>query len=298
MFDAERFLSDYNIQTYTDGPDTQEGWINIQCPECNDHANHGGFNLATGYYNCWRCGKHYVDNILVDLLLISKKEANNIIDEYQIDVPGTIIKKEKKIIKNTFLELPPGTKELNKKQRKYLIKRKYDPDELARVWKLQGTQNYGDYSCRIIAPIFLDGRLVSYQGRDHTGRSSLRYKACKIKNEIIHHKHLLYGIDYVLNRQAVLVEGIMDVYRLGPGAVASFGTSVTTEQIHFISKRLDTLFILFDTDDELSESKAYKVGQKLVGLLDNVFYVSISHKGDPGSMDQDDAKNLMEELLK
>jgi len=93
-FDAKKFLKDYNISYNTEGSNCQEGWINITCPFCNDISNHGGFNLEKGYYNCWKCKHHHLDNVVSALLSCNVSKAKQIIKEYESFIPAYTEKSE------------------------------------------------------------------------------------------------------------------------------------------------------------------------------------------------------------
>jgi DNA primase len=185
---------------------------------------------------------------------------------------------------------------MEKRHKQYLINRNFDPDKLEKTWDLRGAGYTGDYKFRIIAPIIFKNKIVSFQGRDITGQSTLKYKTCKTSEEAIHHKHILYGIDKVKNRQAVIVEGITDVWRLGEGAVSTFGISYTEKQVLFISKYLDRAFILFD-NEPTAQQKAKKLAIHLTSVGVKAEVVNIE-SNDPAELKQEDADYLMKYLLR
>ena len=168
--------------------------------------------------------------------------------------------------------------------------------KLEKEWGLLGTGPVGPYKHRIIAPIHFRNELVSYQGRDITGKSPLRYKACSEKNEVMKHKHTLYGIDKVPGKRVVVVEGIADVWRLGPGAVATFGIKFTGSQINLLSE-FEKVFIIFDSGE--TEDQAEEQSEILCDSLGclGVDTEQIRLDGvDPGDMGQTEANNLMKSL--
>jgi DNA primase len=179
---------------------------------------------------------------------------------------------------------------------KYLTGRKFDAEMLERVWGLQGTGPIGDYRNRIILPIYLDGVPVSYQGRDFTGTSKIPYKACPMEQEVIHHKHILYGVDLVPGDTAVLVEGAADAWRLGPGALATFGTGFTLPQLNLFCRRFKRAFILFDPE-EAAQQRADMAGALLAARRIPTEILCLTGEGDPGDLKQDDANHLMRGLL-
>jgi hypothetical protein len=264
MFEAKQFCIDYNINIPDRTENTQEGWINIQCPLCNDRSNHGGFNIASAYYYCWKCGWHSLTEVIQELINFTKYETKNIIEEYT-----TYRKEESKQKRHAAkLRFPPETCLMQKHHKKYLEKRGFDADRLEKEWNLMATGIVGEYSHRILAPILYRNRTVSYQARDITGQSKIKYKACAEKNEIIHHKHIAYGIDKVRDGVAIIVEGIADVWRIGPGAVALFGTSFTTQQINFLVNHLQRAHILFDFGEKEAHAKAQVLGNALSPFME------------------------------
>ena len=291
IFDVLRFIEDFNIPTDNTGKNTQPGWININCPICDDDSNHGGFNIKKGYYNCWKCDWSPLENVVAALLSIPNNKARLIIEEYKSSPRFQLVEKEK-VYKNTKLELPFGSGPLKEKHKTYLKRRNFDPEKLEILFNLKGTNHLGDYNFRIIAPIYYQNKLVSYQGRDITGKSKIRYKACKLSEEIINHKNIFYNIDSI-DKKCIIVEGITDVWRLGPGAVCTFGIKFTMEQVKLL-KGYKEVFIFFDSDPQ-----ARKQAQKLAGYCDpfnkSVELLEIK-RGDPGSLGQKGADRLMRNL--
>lgn len=177
--------------------------------------------------------------------------------------------------------------------KRYLEGRLFDPGALERLWGLQGTGPIGQYKFRVIAPVLQGGVLVSYQGRDITGRQELRYKACEEKDEVIHHKHILYGSDLVQDR-VVVVEGITDAWRLGPGAVATFGCRYTAPQREALAQFRE-VFVMYDSSDPVAQACGADLAEALALLVEHVEIITNDWK-DPGSAPQDEADALMREL--
>jgi hypothetical protein len=286
--DIEKFLTDYKVMYMTGGKNWQPGWVQITCPLCGDVGFHGGFNVAGKYYNCWKCGHQPLTLMVMKLAKIkSYTEAKKIIREYSV---GFVAENKRKIAKAVECELPAGWKHMDARHRMYLSLRGYDPNDMQKHWGLLGTGPTGNYKFRIIAPVIVDGIMISYQGRDYTGRQELRYKACEIDNEVTHHKHVVYGIDYVKER-CIIVEGITDVWRLGPGAVAMFGTAWTQEQLLFLKKRVKGGVVLFDSD---STAKGEMLTAELIALgLDFQQLIMASDYTDPGSLSDERAAQVM-----
>src|SRR5690606_34062072 len=149
-------------------------------------------------------------------------KKRNIFSSKPVFNPGLV-----KIRKKKF-RFPSDIGPLQTPHKKYLIKRNFDPDELVSLWGIQSTSPFSSlsiengkiqYKYRILIPILWEGRPVTFQARDYTGKQSIKYLACPEEREIIHHKHILYGHPSLWeNRRGVLVEGVFDVWRLGINA--------------------------------------------------------------------------------
>jgi DNA primase len=292
-FDPIKFLDDFNIPYFEKGKNCAPNFVNIKCPMCNDNSNHGGFHRTESYYNCWQCGHHWLENVIMELLNADFKKAKRLIEEYS-DQPINEPKEEKKSkVKSCIC---PGHWLPAKRHAKYLEKRNFDVYYLIKKYDLKFTDyTYSNYKWRIMAPIYLGGNIVSYQGRAIFKNQTPKYKACKKAEEVIPHKHILYNIDNVPGNTAVLVEGITDVWRLGDGAIATFGTGFTNAQIAMLANKFKKIFTLFDAEFE-AQRRAEIIGFDLSSVGLEVENIELLY-GDPASINQDEANELMEEVL-
>lgn len=293
MIDIIKLYNDFNISHSQNG---HRPWIHIQCPFCGDHKQKLGYctdpsSRYAGAYTCWRCGGKNVRKVLSTILNLPSHQVKEIIERYSGGATTYTEKKEQK--KAEECHLPAGTTELTKAQRQYLIDRNFDPDYLAKTWGIKGTGPVGPYKHRIIIPIYFEHQLVSYQGRDITGKSSMKYKACPSELEKRDHKHCLYGEDLVEGDTIVVCEGVTDVWRLGPRAVATFGIKYTLMQMNLLTK-YKHVFILYDNDPQAVEQaeilasflSTYQIDCEIIDLV----------KGDPADLSVEDARQLMNEL--
>ena len=286
----ERMCQDFNIPYQTEGhKHCRPGWVNVECPFCSGNSGlHLGYEEDTDRFVCWRCGWKAREQAIGELLRIPKSQAREVVRKYQGKrARSTELKAPQ--IRVDRCTLPYGSAPLGRLHRRYLEGRKFDPVLLVDLWGLQGTGPHGDYRFRIIAPITEEGSLLSYQGRDVTGKHSLKYMACAAANEVKDHKDSLYGIDQVPGSSVVICEGITDVWRMGPGAVATFGIKFKMAQVGLL-RRFREHFILYD-DDFQAIKQARKLGNLLSGFSDNVEILSI--KKDPGSLTQSKADKIM-----
>lgn len=299
-----QLLTDYSVLFVTEGhKHCQPGWVQVACPFCSGSSGwHLGYNEQEDYWNCWRCGWHPGDKVLAELTGEPERVIRGLMRQYALRPSHEAAAKRIQPAKSPLstLTLPLGTGPLGERHIRYLKQqRKYsDPEELAQIWQLQGTGHVGPYKFRIIAPIFHEGRMVSYQGRDVTGRSELKYKACPQHLELLPHKHCLYGLDYVpfWKREVIVVEGVTDVWRLGAGnAVATFGIKHTTEQVRLLVKRFQRVFVLYDPEAQAVQ-QAHKLASMLAHFKVEAVVLGIDTRKDPDDLTEEEVKTLLQKL--
>jgi DNA primase len=200
------------------------------------------------------------------------------------------------ILKKKPFSFPIGTRKITDRHKKYLINRNFDPEQIEKDWGILGTGSIGEYKFRIVIPIYFNGKIVSFQCRDITDRQVLRYKACEKEKEIIHHKNILYGLDHI-QKSCIVVEGITDVWRFGRGAVCTFGTGYTKNQLYLLSNYVEQVFIFFDTEDA-AQQHADRLAWELSILHVQTEIITVPFIKDPAELKQKDADYLKKDLLK
>lgn len=304
--DWKRLLEDLNVPCWDEGKNCSPGRINIQCPFCDDHSNHGSFGLSKGDYQCWRCKGGHPVKALSLAARIPMDSARQLIQKYSHGFnPYLQVEQETKSnVKSITL---PGAP-IKAPHKKYLEGRGFDPEELEFYHGILGTDMVGnwqgiDFRYRVIIPVYdVWGNLCTFQGRDYTGKQELRYKCCPVDKAVVHHKHLLYGAELARNKdRIVVVEGVFDQWRMGPGAVATFGTSLTREQVNLLSLWKEVIF-LFDPEPEAQEhAREYARDIAACGNYVEVCAaeLGLDAKGnprDPGDLTPAEAKDIMKEL--
>lgn len=226
----------------------------MDCPFCGQgaHKYHLGLNIAHGYFNCWQCGAHG----LIPTLMRLSGETEFTIRHLLKEIEHLRIKEE---VHTGQLRFPKGIDILLPAHRRYLRGRGFNPDELVNLWDISGIGISQHLGWRIFIPIKLNHEAVSWTTRA-IGETNKRYISASHDTEAINHKSLLYGEDYAAH-VIVIVEGPLDVWRIGPGAVATFGLNYSSEQV----KRMVTYpvrVVCFD-----AEPMAQKQAQKLADTL-------------------------------
>ena len=298
-FNSEKFFQDHQIPFYPAGTkNVPKGHIGINCPFCGDQSHHLIFNLEGWFCKCWRCGKKNVNQVVSVLLKIPYREAEAVSKQYKDSSGPTVRNVFERKRGSDKVKFPSGCGPLLNSHLSYLSKRNFDPYEIQSKWGILGTNHLDfTYRHRIIIPIYYHHKLVSFHSRDITGLQEPKYVAAKPDNEVILHKNLLYGFDYVSKNSIVVVEGPTDVWRLGYGSVCTFGTQWTVAQASILIEYFNKIFIIFDKDEP-----GQKGGLSLYGYLKgfgkDVQLLQLESDEDPGSMNNSDARYLMEKYLK
>ena len=299
---ALEFLRDYNVPYQTEGPKTTEGFVNIHCPFCPGKQNyHLGISLDGRYGNCWRCGWKPISKIVAKIANVSEGQAKKIIREYGGRPRGksSQIKRKPRVKSH---RIPSSTGPLQKRHKRYLKSRGFNPNYLEKKWGLLGTSPLStldnvEYKNRILIPINWEynGSIqqVSFQTRDITDRHKAKYMACPKNRELIQHKHILYGRPEKWTDTGICVEGATDVWRMGFHAFACLGIAFTWRQIRLISQHFKRVIIIFDEEPQ-AQIQAKKLKTEL--LLRNIETKNIKIKGDPAELNSREAKKLIQKI--
>lgn len=299
--DFEKLFTDYKIE-YNNR--INRGWVNVHCPYCTEVSGtfHGGFNTAGNYYHCWKCGGHKFKETLALVTRIPKSEIDTLIEQYS--GRNSILYKlnNRRRAKVLTLELPTGT--LLPLERAYLKRRNFNPKYLHEKYRIVGGGLTGNWKYRIIIPLILDGKIVSWTGRSILSKKKQeelnipRYKNLSIEQSVIDPKSILYNLDNCKKEIGVLTEGAFDVMRMGDDFFCSFGTELTQSQIGIIQQRFKKVFIMFDNEPEAQE-KARKFGMQIASIGVDVEIVDAYgdfDKNDGGELNPEEVEIIREEL--
>lgn len=268
---------------------TRSGWIQIDCPFCAGAGAekwHCGYNLAYGYMNCWRCGKLKTAHVLVSA---SGESYKNVLELLK----GLPLEEAPRERRTGKLELPPYRDKLQDYHKKYLYNRGlHNTHRLCKLWGLEGFPGYGDFKWRIFIPIHHNGEVVSWTTRS-LGDEGLRYRSAEPHQEKYFHKDLLYGEDYV--RDTIIVcEGPVDVWTIGPGAVATFGLTYSSTQLARIA-RYTSRVICFDNEPD-AQRVARRLCSDLEGFDGKTYNVVLGGK-DANSSPKKEIRELRKRFL-
>ncbi len=265
-FDVRAWLDNIHVPYWEAGPNVSRGWIGIQCPYCTDHANHGGINLVFKNFSCWLCPiKSSLVDLVCDLEEINYGAALDRVDEFQNFTPEEVAERERLEDVGQSV-LPLGCRPLSKTHGDFLArKRKFDPKRLVRDWGLVSAPVVGPWRHRIIIPVVVEDRVMTFVGMDHTGQKEPKYKAASIEESFMPTSEIVYGADYA-GRNALLVEGVTDVWRIGKGAVATFGMTPGPKRVrHLLGLHTEQFYVLFDGEEQATNNAAQLVADLRAG---------------------------------
>lgn len=300
--DLTELLEDEGIEYWTSGKNVARNCVNIQCPYCDDNSNHLGINYINLRVSCWRCGRHNITRLLTDLFDYPYPRAKQIVQSLGADSTPPLNVETSSVPprggNSTVLMPQESTIHFPKIHTEYLRSRGFPPRRTIRKYKLRAVYNLGEYKFRVVIPVYMRRRLVSFTARDITGQQDPPYKMASEYESIVARNQLVYNIDSIpIGGDAMLVEGPMDVMKLGDGAVCFFGVKHNIGQIVQLKrKKIRNLFIIFDNDGP-GRNAAKLIAPIIAPVIKRRLEVVTLHRvPDPGALPVEDAMSLKLDL--
>lgn len=309
MVDFEAICKQLDIPYWTSGKNNAPGCITIHCPCCPpdnpDPSRHGNLNPEDGSYSCWRCKGSHPAVVIARAGRCSVQAASDLIRKYTTGV----VKPKREVVQMASSITLPGSHTPQEMHTKYLEGRGFNVEELEfyhgiRYTGMMEKWNGVDWGWRVIIPVF-DRRnnLVSFQGRALFKQQDPRYLFPPKERQIRDCKTLLYGAELCGNNKDLLVvEGVMDAWKLGAGAVCTFGSSVTNAQVLEMAN-WRRVFIAFDNEPAAIEH-ARDVAKQLSSLGVEAYIVNTDFGLNPdgtardiGDLPMDDASAFRRQVL-
>jgi hypothetical protein len=293
-FDFVEFFRRHRIEYATSGPSVTKNNVAIHCPFCGgaDHSQHMGVSLLGKGWRCWRNpaehkGRHPF-RLVKALLGCSTTEAMRITGTSHVPVSADLLERVKQLMEGDVIEseaealeppvMPSTFRHLNDglpasfPYRTYLEARGYTDEDLPWLdWLGLRYATRGAWKGRILFPVRVYGKLVSWTGRTIWPSEELRYRTLSVDWEKAKYggdrpaltpiNHSLLWHDSLLDADAdtfVAVEGPFDALRVvqvagddGVFATCLFGSSPTDEQVNLlydILPRFKHRYLLLDGD--------------------------------------------------
>ncbi len=294
MFKILDYLNEAGVPYSLHGKNISQGWVGINCPFCSgDRSYHGGIPLTGNIFSCFRCNtKTSIKKLIVELEKCSSQQASITYSRYSdiLYIPNYI-----DIQRATKVEWPPPvvTNKPLESHIRYIEDRNYDINHLVKNYNIHFGGYTGDFKYRIVIPVYLQGKLVSYLGRDISNMSYLKYKNLREQDSVLPVKETVYNIDNVTD-EAIICEGVFDSWRFGFNAVALFGLVYTQKQVRMLGK-LKKAYICFDNEPQ-AQAAAEILAEELIWQGVKVEILLIDTK-DPGEMSSEEADTVKQELF-
>lgn len=282
--DLAEFLEEHNIEIAPENHHhTTPNFIQVDCPYCSPDSRRFRLGLRRDgrSASCWSCGWKDIKQTLAILAGIRSS---------QVELDSVVSKREEK--PRGKLQLPKGICDLLPCHRRYLEGRGFDPDELVKLWGIRGIGLAAKLAWRIWIPFRHEGQIVSWTTRS-LADSGTRYISAKPEQEIVSHKKILIGEEYV-RHSCIVVEGPFDMFRIGPGACCTAGISYSQEQLSRMGK-FPVRMVCFDRELE-AQKRAREICRHLSVFPGETINVVLKAK-DPGSASKQEIKELRRRFL-
>lgn len=269
----------------------RHGWANIRCPYCcSDSYKLGiGVDQLGGY--CWSCGNKSAWEAIKKVCPRVRTEHLKEVWKNKKRLPGKPVRD-----RGTLVE--PQTRPLTADHKEYLLGRGFDPEALESLWGLRtmdsqwiGKQKFDG---EIYIPIDMFGKQMAWQVRHTEAEARNRYRAPPDKFTNCPIKETLYGWDKT-SHTVIVVEGVTDVWRVGPGAVATYGTSFTEEQVALLGMKSRRL-ICYD-NEPLAQAKADALAEALGAFPGQTMVLELETGSDPGDAAEHELEDLRRTYL-
>ena len=234
---------------------------------------------------------------LVRLLNVPANTLSQILEPFQVKNKILSRLNDKEKLNKDKIELPNYP--LSTQEKRYLIDRHFDPEYLIRDFNIQGGGWAGKWKNRIIIPIYLGGKLITWTSRTIIKDREPRYKNLENHLSVIDPKKIFFNLDNCYGKSVALLEGPFDVLRFGDNGICGFGITLTKTQVLYLSERFSKIFILFDSEQQ-AQKKAREYGLLLQGQGVDTYLVdafSDFNCKDAGEMSPYNIKQLKAELF-
>ncbi len=319
MLNVSTFLDHNRIPYRTDGPNCAKGHVVLKCPFCGDDdpSEHMGWELATGYWGCWRNSGHRgrrPHRLIMRLIGCTYTVADDIaagardldrFDEALAKLRTPVARHAER--SQTVLEFPRAFRPLTGKGMGrhyclYLARRGFRRRDLGAIQEQYDLQycTRGLWRGRIIFPVRLGGSLVTWTGRTISQIVTLRYMSLSEDVEdyrdpqaLTSIKDTLWNYDDMIGEKfhtLCVVEGPIDAAKVdfygrpqGVRSTCLFGSGISAEQIALVSElreRCESVVFLGDSDGMANVMRV----QSELSFLQPKFGTLPRGVDDPGAM--------------
>jgi len=233
--------------------------VTVSCTQCEDGDPKGHLNINTryGFGHCLKCdfSPSFRKRLNVQDKVVSVSEFDKAIASLEEQSAKSI---ERLRWPESFEQLPSSSV-FGKLAMRYLLKRKFNPEEVAKKYNL-GVCTSGRYMGRLILPVFEEGVLVYYQARSLM-RQKPKFLNPPEEEEKRGKAEFIFNLDTAAEEEIVfLVEGFFDAMRIGDAAAALFGKTISQSQLEkLILAGVKKVAVFLDSDAKKESRKLAKV---------------------------------------
>jgi len=279
----------------------------VCCPFCNDTRFRCYINHRYGTDNSWGRPQLNLAICFNGGCPLSLKEAETyqkleqmLVGHHLLDLRKVQIKEGKPVDltkirtswpgKVTRIDKLPSSHEANL----YLESRGFDPEKIGRFYNVHWCYESDKYICRnrLIIPIYHDMQMVGWQARaafetDWKKSSLPKYYTAPGTPK----RNILYNLGNAEQYEVgIIVEGVTDVWRVGPQAVCTLGASLTAGQQTLFRQRFKDYAGVLVFDPDVKDKLALKVKEIETDLNEHLksgfCSVQLPTGTDPGSLDR------------
>lgn len=285
----EQFLSEHRVDFKRHGEHhhATSGFVQVDCPYCSPDSKRYRLGLSGNRASCWTCGPHY---FYPTLQAVTGANQQNL-DDYKRDA-DPLPTREK--VKGKLI-VPYGVGVLKYAHKKYLRSRHFDWRDIKHRFGVKGIGLSPRLPWRLWIPISFDHRVVTWTTRTIDDTVEPRYISAFPHEGEIDIKQILYGEDECYTG-ILVTEGPINVWRVGKGTGATFGTKYSTAQVARIA-RYAKIFICFDATPE-AQRQAQKLCGDLAALTDNPVHNIVLDSGKDPAEASDKEVQLLRRLVK
>ena len=307
-FDLQEYLKQFDPKDF--GPN-----VAIRCPHCdrdeklwvllNDRRDSDGEMRYAGSFICYYCFENAGEGAgHGPLQLIQWVEDVEFVEALKLLAQGAAFDRELDFVQAVVealtktesdedddeyemptIELPEGFRRITERRRPRYLKERGISVKRAQRYGM-GYCERGYYFNRLIVPIYLDKKLVSFAARfmkrkpPEGIKKTLFPRGCKTGR-------MLYNYDVARRcKRVIMVEDVFSASAIGKNAVCTFGTSLSQYQLELLLyARCEEIVVIWDHD---AIEKAYK----LVEGLQEFWKVRIVELPDSRDPDEHRRKDL------
>jgi hypothetical protein len=291
-------------------PNVTRHCIGICCPYCGDDDYHCGIFKSGKNFSCFRCQSTGPFFSLVNRITgIGWREFLSWVElhgrpQQQSGGADAVTKvfqgggANADSAPKTYVTLPPYCRSIDNAMklsppfRKFAKKRRFPP-ETFEAWGCQ-VCIHGKWAHRLIIPIKDKGKMIGFQCRAMLDDMEPKYDS----PPGVRISDYLYNLEKGLHEGTmILVEGVFDVWRLGEGSVATFGSHVSSMQRNRILEvEPSELVFAWDNDpDSDIQTRALNAARQWLPFVERVKVITLPERLDPDDAGKDLVGSLIEE---